>query len=71
MIFDLKPLKAKFSELMVLMVIDETLTSEDRITFVFAVEGPIDRMPRESLSTACMVELHDFVKLLESVRLTK
>ena len=68
MISDLKPLKAKFSEL---MVIDETLTSEDRITFVFAVEGPIDRMPRESLSTACMVELHDFVKLLESVRVTK
>jgi hypothetical protein len=68
MVSDLKPLKAKFSEL---MVIDETLTSEDRITFVFAVEGPIDRMPRESLSTACMVELHDFVKLLESVRVTK
>ncbi len=68
MISDLKPLKAKFSEL---MVIDETLTSEDRITFVFAVEGPIDRMPRESLSTACMVELHDFVKLLESVHVTK
>jgi hypothetical protein len=44
MISDLKPLKAKFSEL---MVIDETLTLEDRITFVFAVEGPIDRMPRE------------------------
>ncbi len=68
MISDLKPLKAKFSEL---IVIDESLTSEDRITFVFAVEGPIDRMPRESLSTACMVELHDFVKLLESVHVTK
>jgi len=68
MISDLKPLKAKFSEL---MVIDESLTSEDRVTFVFAVEGPIDRMPRESLSTACMVELHDFVKLLESVHVTK
>ncbi len=68
MISDLKPLKAKFSEL---IVIDESLTSEDRITFVFAVEGPIDRMPRESLSTACMVELHDYVKLLESVHVTK
>lgn len=68
MISDLKPLKAMFSEL---IVIDESLTSEDRITFVFAVEGPIDRMPRESLSTACMVELHDFVKLLESVHVRK
>lgn len=44
---------------------------EGRIVFVFRAERLIDGRFGNSLRTACVVEIHDLIKLPESVQRTR